>query len=125
LPKSVQGLPTEGAFDLLVFLRKEELAKGNFLGLLHVLVGRRVEDQHGRLISPGLTWRAAAQLLKKLRWKKEAVRELHLDPKALPPRDRERFWYMTISRAGIDSAEARAAGDRLAQALRRLGYRVD
>src|SRR3954469_20244943 len=85
-----QGM--DGAQTFLDELRQHGLVEGNVLGLLHVLIGRRVTRADGTLVSPGLTWRALADLLKSLRWNKDAVRELGLDPAALPPRDRQRFW---------------------------------
>jgi hypothetical protein len=114
----------DGVQTFLDELRQQGLAEGNFLGLLHVLIGRRVTRADGTLVSPGLTWRALADLLKSLRWNKDAVRELGLDPAALPPRDRQRFWYTAISQARVDSPEAAAAGDRLADVIRPLGYVV-
>jgi hypothetical protein len=62
--------------------------------------------------------------LRKIRWSKQSVRDLGLDPKDLPPRDRQLYWYTVIARAGVDSAEARAAGDRLAEKLAAHGYKV-
>jgi hypothetical protein len=109
------------------FLNDQQLrgiAQGYFLGLLHVLVGRRVEKADGTLLSNGLTWRELSVLLKRVHWPREAVRELDLDEDALPPRDRVRFWYTAISLARVDSDKATAEGDRLAGQLRNLGFRV-
>jgi hypothetical protein len=114
----------DGVRELLEQIRRHKCAEGNFRGLLNVLIGRRVEDAQGTLVSPGLAWRAVAAWLKKVRWPREAVRELGLDTKALPPRDRERFWYAAIAQAHVDSPEATGAGDRLAEAIGPLGYRV-
>ena len=36
----------------------------------------------------------------------DAVKELGFKPKELPPRDRERYWYVAISKAHLDSADA-------------------
>jgi hypothetical protein len=63
-----------------------------------------------------------SDLLKRMRWDKDAVRELGLDPAALPPRDRQRFWYTAIAQARVDSAEASAAADQLAALVQPLGY---
>jgi hypothetical protein len=71
-----------------------------------------------------MTWRDLSTLLKRLRWDREVVRELGLNPADLPPRDRERFWYMAIARAGIDTADAAADADRLIESLRKLGFEV-
>jgi hypothetical protein len=108
--------------ELMKLIQSRGLARDNFLGLLHVLIGRRISLADGTPVSVGLTWRDAAALLKRIRWERDAVAELGLDAATLPPRDRERFWYTAIARAGVDSAAAVAAGDRLAEALRPLGY---
>lgn len=105
-------------------LKQGGQTKGHFLGFLHLLIGRRLRTNDGTAISAGLTWRELAAALKKVRWDPEAVRELGLDPDELPPRDRQRFWYMAISHAKVDSSSARQAGDRFAERLRGLGYEV-
>jgi hypothetical protein len=110
--------------DFLEDIKRHGLAPGHFLGLLHLLIGRKVAKADGTMVSQGLTWREVAALLKKVRWTKESVRELGLEPDALPPRDRQHFWYMAISRAQIDSIKAREAGDRLAVALANKGYAI-
>ncbi len=110
--------------ELLELLRTRGTARGNFLGLLHVLIGRRIALEDGTLISAGVTWRELAALLKRVRWEPEAVQEFGLDPAALPVRDRQRYWYTAIAQAGVDRPEAAAKGDRLATALRGLGYVV-
>src|SRR5262245_31557189 len=107
----------------LAQVKKLSLAQGQLLGFFHVLIGRRISSE-GTLISAGQGWRDLANWLKKLRWDPEQVRELGLDPDALPPRDRQRFWYAVITRAGVDSAAAREAGDRFADTLRKHGYEV-
>ncbi len=89
---------------------------------MHVLIGRRISLADGTPISAGLTWREAAALLKRVRWDPETVRELGLNPAELPVRDRERFWYTAIARAGVASADAIAAGNRLVRPLAALGY---
>jgi hypothetical protein len=110
--------------ELLNLIRQHNLAQGNFLGLLHVLIGRRISLADGTLVSAGQNWRTAAALLKRVHWDREAVRELGLDPAQLPPRDRLRFWYLAITQAGVNRPEAAQAGDRLAAALQAHGYVV-
>jgi len=100
----------------------KEQGAGNFLGLLHLLIGRKLSLADGTEVSAGLTWRDVAALLKKVRWDREAVAELGLNPDDLPPRDRERYWYLAIARAKVDSPEAQAAGECLAAAVRGAGY---
>jgi hypothetical protein len=110
--------------ELLKLVKEQGHAQGEFRGLLHILIGRRITLADGTVVSEGLTWRALAALLKKVRWDREAVRELGLDPAALPPRDRQRYWYTAIAQARVDSAEASQSGDRLAQLLQEAGYLV-
>jgi hypothetical protein len=121
---AVRSQGMEGVQSFLEELRRQGLAEGNFLGMIHILIGRRISRGEGAVISPGLTWRALADILKTLRWSRDAVREVGLDPTALPPRDRQRFWYTAIAQAKVDSPEAIAAGDRLAALLKPLGYTV-
>jgi hypothetical protein len=110
-----------GVQDLLTTLKQHGHAEGHFLGLLHILIGRRLQKKDGTVLSTGLTWRELATLLKKVRWDKEAVRELGLNPADLPPRDRQRYWYVAIAHAAVDSDKAMRAGDRFASVLRKAG----
>jgi hypothetical protein len=110
--------------ELLEAVRKQGLARGNFRGLLHVLIGRRLSTAQGEVISAGLSWRDAAALLKRLRWDREAVRELGLDPATLPPRDRQKYWYSAIAQADVGSPAAGAAADQLRDPLGQLGLVV-
>lgn len=105
-------------------MKQGEYTRGNFLGLLNVLIGRRVARKDGTVLSEGLTWRELAAHLKRARWDKQAVRELGLAPESLPPRDRQRYWYTTIVQASVDSSRATQAGHEMAAVLERLGYRV-
>jgi hypothetical protein len=114
----------DGLREFVDQLQQQAVARGRFRGLLHVLIGRRLTRADGTVVSTGLTWREVARLLKRVRWDKEAVRELGLDPAQLPARDREKYWYAAISQAQVDSPAARAAADELAAALRPLGYEV-
>jgi len=110
--------------DFLDDLKKRALARSNFLGLLNVLIGRRITAPDGSLVSSGVTWRELSALLKGVRWDKAAVRDFGLEPAALPPRDRLKYWYTAIARAEVGSERATEAGDKLAQKLERLGYQV-
>jgi hypothetical protein len=110
--------------EFLEVVRRHSAARNNFRGLLHALIGRRITRADGTLVSAGMTWRAASLLLKQARWEKEAVALLGVEAGELPPRDRERFWYAAIARSGIDSAEAREAGDRFAAVCKKLGYDI-
>jgi hypothetical protein len=110
--------------EFLTAVRGHGAARGNLLGLLHVLIGRRITTADGTAVCAGMTWRDLATALKRERWEPGSVRELGLDPNALPPRDRYRFWYAAINQARVGSPEAVAAGDRLAAAVLPLGYVV-
>jgi hypothetical protein len=110
--------------ELLGAIRERGAAAGRFRGLLHVLVGRTVRRADGAAVASGMTWRELAALLKRVRWDREAVRELGLSPKDLPPRDREKFWYAAIARAGLASPEALAEAEALVGELAALGYEV-
>jgi hypothetical protein len=110
--------------EFLTDLQRHSYARGNFLGLLNVLIGRQICAADGSIISKGLTWRELADLLRRARWDREAARQLGLDPAALPPRNRQRFWFAAIAQAGVDSARATEAGNRLAEILRSAGYDV-
>jgi hypothetical protein len=103
-------------------IKRLKLAKDHLLGLFHVLIGRRISRDDGTLISGGMTWRELATLLKKVRWSKEAVQELGLNPEDLAPRDREKYWYTAIAQAQVNSDQARAMGDKLAEMLKEKGY---
>jgi hypothetical protein len=105
-------------------LKEGALVRGHFLGLLNILIGRRISTKDGTVISRGLSWRELASLLKRLRWDPENVRELGLDPESLPPRDRQRYWYAAITRAGVDSTAASSAGDHVAELLAKQGYDI-
>lgn len=110
--------------EFLNAVRESDAASGNFLGLLNVLIGRRITRADGTLVSGGMTWRELSALLKQLRWDRGVLRELKLNAATLPPRDRERFWYTAIARAHVASPAATAAGDRLVKPLKALGYIV-
>ncbi len=110
--------------EFLDDLKRRGLAQGHFLGFLHVLIGKRIEKADGTLIANGLSWRDLAAQLKKVRWDKMAVTEIGLNPAALPPRDRQRYWYMAIVQAGVDTPQAVQAGDLFAEQLRKVGYAV-
>jgi hypothetical protein len=112
----------DGLRDFLGDLKRHHYARGNFLGLLNILIGRRIQTSGGKVLSQGLPWRVTAEMLKRVRWDKEATREVGLDPGTLPPRDRFRYWYLTIAHARVDSPEAMQAGDRLAEMLQGHGY---
>ena len=122
--RTMQGRAMDAVVAFLQKLKQDGQWRGHFPGLLNLLIGRRIETEDGRLVSDGLTWRATAQLLKKVRWDKTAVLELNIDAKALPPRDRTRYWYVAIANAHIDSPEAIRAANALAGTLAPLGYRL-
>lgn len=108
--------------QFLDVVRENGRADGNFRGLLHILIGRSIENAHGETISKGLTWRGTATLLKKIRWDKDAVAELGLIPADLPPRDREKYWYSAIAAADVNGDAARKSAEVLAARIKPLGF---
>jgi hypothetical protein len=112
----------DGARDFLEDVRHRQLTAGHLLGLWNIVIGRRIAKADGTVLSAGLTWRELAQVLKKLRWDREAVRELGLDPEELPPRDRVRFWYSAIAQAQVAGPTATRAGNQLVELLAKHGY---
>ncbi len=123
-PPGGRSVGMEPLREFLTVVRDSGAASGNFLGLLNILIGRRITRVDGTAVSGGMTWRELSALLKQLRWDRDVLRELKLDLAALPPRDRERFWYVAIARTDVASAAATAAGDRLIKPLKALGYVV-
>jgi hypothetical protein len=119
-----QGLGMDGLREFLEETKQSGRAQGNFLGLLNVVIGRRISLPDGTLISAGVTWRELSVLLKKIRWEREAVAELGLNPDELPPRDRQRYWYSAITQAQVASDKATEAGNRFAKELEAAGYQV-
>jgi hypothetical protein len=126
LKKDLAGGPRMDALSTLFDeLKKSGQTQGHLLGFLQVMIGRTIVRAGDKVtISKGMTWRELAGWLKKVRWDPDAVRELGLDPKDLPPRDRQRFWYSAIMQAKVDGADALKAGDRFVEVLRTLGYDV-
>jgi hypothetical protein len=114
----------EGLREFLEAVRQNQLVRGHFQALLHVAIGRRIARADGTVLSSGVTWRQLSELLRLIRWDKELVREIGLNPDDLPPRDRQRYWYAAILAAKVDSAEARAAGDAFARLVSKLGFVV-
>ena len=110
--------------EFLDVAQRANVATGKFRGLLHILIGRRITAADGAVVSSGLTWRQVSALLRQVRWDKDAVIELGLQSRDLPPRDRERYWYNAISQAQLDSDEARQASDSLVKLIEPLGYKV-
>lgn len=110
--------------ELLDTIRAKHLARGRFRGLLHLLIGRRISGLDGKVISPGMTFRDVALLLKKTRWEPNDVKELGFDPDSLPPRDRQRYWFLAICQAQVDGGAAMAEADDIAPLLEAEGYRI-
>ncbi len=105
-------------------VHRQHWSKGHFLGLLNILIGRRISRTDEKLISAGLTWRDLSILLKNVRWDPDSVRELGIDPGTLPPRDRQRYWYVAITQAQVGSDAASQEGDKLVPILAKAGYVV-
>ena len=52
--------------EFLVTVEQSGATKGKLRGLLHILVGRRVTQKGGALVSSGLSWRVLAAELKRV-----------------------------------------------------------
>ncbi|MEZ6139093.1 MAG: hypothetical protein R3B84_00845 [Zavarzinella sp.] len=115
----------EGLAEFLETIRSRHLHLGYFRALLHICVGRKIMRADGTLLSSGVTWRQLAELLKNIRWDKESVRELGLNPDDLPPRDRYRYWYTAIGAAGIDSHACKQEAETFAQVLLLNGFTIN
>jgi len=112
----------EGLREFLERVRQQHLVRGNLRALFHVCIGRKITKADGTLLSNGVTWRELSDLLRTIRWDKELVREIGLNPDNLPPRDRLRYWYAAILAAQITTSEARALGDEYARRVAPLGF---
>ena len=108
-------------FDLI---QTKQLANGNLLGMLNVLIGRKITGPKGNVLSSGFAFRDLAAWLKKTRWDPNHAKEIHSGTDALPPRDRQRYWFAVICQAQVDSEEAKKAGERFAAILAKEGYMV-
>lgn len=114
----------EATHEFLETLRERGLVQGRLRGVFHVLIGRRVTRADGTLVSTGVTWRELAAALKNLRWDKELVREVGVDPDTVAPRDRQRLWYAAIAAAAVDGEAARKEAEALILRLGDVGYQV-
>ena len=114
----------EGLREFLEKVRQNHLARGHFRALLHVAIGRRLSHSDGTVLSNGVTWRQLSELLRLMRWDKEMVRELGLNPDDLPPRAGQGSWYAAMGAARGDARDAREAGDAYAKLLSQLGFVV-
>ena len=114
----------EGLREFLEKVRQHHLVRGHFRAILHIAIGRRISRADGTVVSTGVTWRQLSELLRVIRWDKELVRELGLNPDDLPPRDRQRYWYAAIVAARVDAPDARALGDAYAKVVAPIGYLI-
>lgn len=112
----------EGLREFLEHIQHQTRIKGHLLGLLHIVIGRKISKADGTVVSSGATWREVSNLLRVVRWDPDAVKELGIDPESLPPRDRQRYWYSAIAQAQVSSDAAIRDADKLGQLLQKSGY---
>lgn len=110
--------------EFLETLRRHQLVRGQFRAILHVVIGRSIRTLDGTLVSSGVTWRELAKVFQAIRWDKELVREVGLNPDDLPPRDRQRYWYTAIAAAKVTSQEAKDLGNDFAKLVTPIGYKI-
>ena len=114
----------EKLLEFLETLRKHGLVAGHLRGVFHIVIGRRITDRNGRVVSAGVTWRELSNILKDMRFDKDLVVEIGAVPDELSPRDRQRFWYSVIALAKPDSTEAHTQAAKLIAALKPHGYTI-
>jgi|SRR5438105_2564837 len=112
----------EGLREFLERVRQGHFVRGHMRALLHIAIGRRIARTDGAILSTGVTWRELAELLRVIRWDKELVCELGLNPEELPPRDRQRYWYAAIMAAHVNTPEVREQADRYIKLIEPLGF---
>ncbi|QVL33032.1 hypothetical protein KIH39_03700 [Telmatocola sphagniphila] len=114
----------EGLREFLEFVREKHLAKDNLPGILVIAIGCRIR-RADRVLSEGSNWRVLAELLRQIRWDRHQVTELGQEVKDLPPKDRTKFWYVSISKADLTSVAARENAVRLANQLAEYGFQIE
>ena len=112
----------EGLREFLERVRQGHLVRGHMRAILHIAIGRSISRTDGTLLSNGVTWRQLSELFRVIRWDKDLVRELGLNPDSLPPRDRQRYWYAAIVAAKVNAPDARELGDDYAHLVAPLGF---
>lgn len=110
--------------SLLARVRSPGFPTELFPGLLHLLIGKTLIDQDGKVASKGFTWRECASLLKTARIDPELARTLGLNPEDLPPRDREKFWYVALTRFPVGCEKAQKSATALVPWLAKAGLKV-
>ena len=114
----------DGSRAVLELIRDRGLVAGRLRGFFHLVIGRALSRGDGTILSTGVTWRELSQLLKLLKFDRDLVKELDADPDSISPKDREKFWYVAISLAKVDSAQARLEAEELAGLLKPHGILV-
>ena len=115
----------EALATLLDHIKKQGLATGNVLGFFHVLIGRHMQRGRTAKSSPPACPRAKLyELAQEGPLGHQPGHRAEYEAEELPPKDRQRFWYGAIAKAGVDSAAAAKAGDLFGRKLEALGYQV-
>lgn len=111
----------DGPRTVLELIRDQRLAAGRLRGVFHLLIGRTLVRDDGTPLTTGVTWRQLATLLKLSKFDRDLVQELGSDPDAVSPKDREKFWYLAIGLAKVETARARQEADALLALLKPHG----
>ncbi|MFM7113062.1 MAG: hypothetical protein ACKO26_18140 [Planctomycetota bacterium] len=109
---------------MLARVRSPGFPNDHFPGLLHLLIGKTLVDLDGNVVSRGYSWRECANMLKTARIDPELARTLDLNPDDLPPRDREKFWYVALTRFPVASEKAKTCAAALVPWMAKAGIKV-
>lgn len=110
--------------SMLARVRSPGFPAEHFPGLLYLLIGKTLVTSDGKVASKGFTWRECASLLKTARIDPELARTLGINPDDLPPRDREKFWYVALTRFPVGSDKAQHSATALVPWLADSGLTV-
>jgi hypothetical protein len=110
----------EGLRIYLQTVREKGYMQERLPAVLYIAIAGRV-TAGPTLLSAGSTWREVSEILKKLRIDKAWVTQLEVDPKALPARDRAKYWYTAIAQYSWGTQAMHTAALALGEELKAAG----